>query len=283
MRMQGKVTEWQDDKGFGMIEPIDGTPALFFHENFLLSPTRRPRVGDSVYFVIAMNSEGKRRAERVLLRNKRRSKQVDMFFDIIYIALASFFFLCIGILVSQQKLSLVVAIVYLLVSFLTFFLYWHDKYKAEKDGWRTPEKTLHLCSLVGGWPGALIAQRTLHHKSRKRSFQLIFATTILCNLVFVALFTTYLNDFNASAAVSKTYTTLRNQFHSIFDPQVKQENRQGLIQFQREAPSSPVDSQAKNKKKGPLYSWTNTKGKRVYSTVSFPENEPYSDGKIEWQ
>jgi len=258
MRMQGKVTEWHDDKGFGMIEPIDGTPALFFHENFLLSPTRRPRVGDPVYFVIAMNSEGKRRAERVSLRNKRRSKQVDIFFDIVYITLASLFFLCIGVFVSQQKLSPVVAFVYFLVSLLTFFLYWHDKYKAEKDGWRTPEKTLHLCSLAGGWPGALIAQRTLHHKSRKRSFQMIFAATILCNLVFVALFTTYLNDFNLGAIVSKTYSTLRNQVHF------------------------PTDPQTQVKKIGPLYSWTNTKGKRVYSTVGFPENEPYSDGKIEW-
>lgn len=259
MRMQGKVIEWQDGKGFGMIEPIDGTPALFFHENFLLSPTRRPQVGDSVYFVIAMNSEGKRRAERVSLVNKRRSKQVDNLFDIVYITLASLFFLCLGVFVSQQKLSPVVAFVYLFVSLLTFFLYWHDKRKAKNDGWRTPEKTLHLCSLTGGWPGALIAQRILHHKSQKRSFQLIFATTILCNLVIVALFTKYQNDFNASAIVSQTYTMLRNQFHA------------------------PVDQQAQHMKKGPVYSWTNTRGKRVYSTVGFPENEPYSDGKIEWQ
>jgi uncharacterized membrane protein YsdA (DUF1294 family)/cold shock CspA family protein len=256
--MQGKVAEWQDDKGFGLIEPIDGTPALFFHENFLLSPTRRPRVGDSVYFVIATNSEGKRRAEKILLRNKRRSKQVDHFFDIVYIALASLFFLCIGVFVSQQKLSPVVAFVYLFVSLLTFFLYWYDKNKAKNDGWRTPEKTLHLCSLAGGWPGALIAQRTLHHKSRKRSFQMIFVTTVLFNLVFVTLYTTHLSDSKASDIVSNTYTTLRNQFHS---------------------PSNP---QAQHKKNGPVYSWTNKKGKRVYSTVGFPADEAYTEGKIEW-
>lgn len=281
MRMQGKVIKWQDDKGFGMIEPVDGTPALFFHENFLLNATRRPRVGDSVFFVIAMNSEGKRRAERISLRNKPRQNK-DNLFDIVYIAIASLFFLCIVAFVSQQRLSPVVALVYLFVSLLTFFLYWHDKNKAKTDQWRTPEKTLHLFSLVGGWPGALIAQRVLHHKSRKRPFQMIFATTILLNLIFVALFTIYQNDFNASAIVSKSYTMLRNQFHSVFNQQAKQENRQSLMQIQRADPSSPADPQAKNKKNGPVYSWTNTNGKRIYSTVGFPVNEPYTDGKIEW-
>lgn len=259
MRIQGTITQWQDDKRFGFIEPADGTPALFFHEAFLLHQKRRPREGDIVSFEIATNAEGKRRAERILFPGERDPKQVDRIVDLASISLVCLFFAGIGLLVYQERLSAIAAIVYLFASLLTFFLYWHDKRKAKNDGWRTPEKTLHLCSLAGGWPGALIAQRVLHHKSRKRSFQMIFATTILCNLVFVALFTTYLNDFNASAIVSKTYTTLRNQFHA------------------------PVDQQAQHKKKGPVYSWTNTKGKRVYSTVGFPENEPYSDGKIEWQ
>ena len=258
MRMQGKVTQWQDDKGFGSIELADGTPPLFFHENFLLHQTRRPRVGDTVSFEIATNADGKRRAERILFPGERDPKRVDHFFDFVYIALACLFFLCIGLFVYQKKLDPVVAFVYLFVSCITFFLYWHDKNKAKNDRWRTPEKTLHLCSLAGGWPGALIAQRTLHHKSRKRSFQVIFATTVLCNLVFVALYTTVLSDSKASSIVSSTYTTLRNQFHSLSHPQ------------------------AQHKKNGPVYSWTNKNGKRVYSNIGFPPDEPYSEGKIEW-
>ena len=258
MRMQGKVTQWQDDKGFGFIELADKTPTLFFHEKFLLHQTRRPRVGDAVSFEIATNSDGKRRAERILFPGERDPKQVDHIFDFVYIALAGLFFLCIGLFVYQRKLNPVIALVYLFVSFITFFLYWHDKNKAKNDRWRTPEKTLHLCSLAGGWPGALIAQRTLHHKSRKRSFQMIFATTILFNLVFVALYTTYLSDSKANNIVSNTYTTLRNQFHT------------------------PSTQQAQHKKNGPVYSWTNKKGQQVYSTVGFPADEPYTEGKIEW-
>jgi uncharacterized membrane protein YsdA (DUF1294 family)/cold shock CspA family protein len=259
MRMQGKITQWQDVKRFGFIEPEDGTPALFFHEAFLIHKTRRPREGDTVSFEIATNTEGKRRAERILFPGERDPKRIDKVFDIIYVSLACLFFLCICLFVYQKKLNPFIAFVYLFVSLLTYFLYWRDKYKAKNEQLRTPEKTLHFCSLAGGWPGALIAQRTLHHKSRKRSFQMIFATTILFNLVFVALYTTYLSNFNASDIVFKTYTVLRNQVHSASDPQVQHRN------------------------KGPVYSWTNTKGNRVYSTVGFPVNEPYTEGKIEWQ
>jgi uncharacterized membrane protein YsdA (DUF1294 family) len=61
---------------------------------------------------------------------------------------------------------------------------------AEKGAWRTQESTLHLLSLIGGLPGALIAQQTLRHKSKKQSFRFIFWVTVLLNCgTFVWLFT----------------------------------------------------------------------------------------------
>ncbi|MBU1980413.1 MAG: DUF1294 domain-containing protein, partial [Gammaproteobacteria bacterium] len=52
---------------------------------------------------------------------------------------------------------------------------------ARNDQWRTPESTLHLFALVGGWPGALAAQRLLRHKSKKQPFQMMFWTTVVLN------------------------------------------------------------------------------------------------------
>jgi uncharacterized membrane protein YsdA (DUF1294 family) len=52
---------------------------------------------------------------------------------------------------------------------------------AQNGDWRTSENSLHLLGLFGGWPGALIAQKFLHHKSKKRSFQVIFWATVLLN------------------------------------------------------------------------------------------------------
>lgn len=59
-------------------------------------------------------------------------------------------------------------------SLLVLALYWHDKRSARQGQWRTPENTLHAVELFGGWPGALLAQQVLRHKTRKVSYQLVF-------------------------------------------------------------------------------------------------------------
>lgn len=56
-------------------------------------------------------------------------------------------------------------------SLLTFIAFWQDKRRAEQKRWRTPESTLLLSALLGGWLGALLALHFLRHKSAKRSFQ----------------------------------------------------------------------------------------------------------------
>ena len=66
-----------------------------------------------------------------------------------------------------------------LFSMVAYGLYWHDKRRAQSDGWRIPETTLHAFSLLGGWPGAYIAQQHLRHKTAKRWFQFVFWVIVL--------------------------------------------------------------------------------------------------------
>ncbi len=63
---------------------------------------------------------------------------------------------------------------YLGLSTLTYFLYFHDKHRANTGGWRVAENTLHLFELLGGWPGGFLAQRRFRHKCTKRSYQFMF-------------------------------------------------------------------------------------------------------------
>ncbi|NRR29723.1 DUF1294 domain-containing protein [Oxalobacteraceae bacterium] len=73
-------------------------------------------------------------------------------------------------------------------SVLCFLVYAVDKAAALYGRRRIPEKTLHLLALAGGWPGAILAQQWLRHKSRKRSFQRLFWCTALLNVAaFIAL------------------------------------------------------------------------------------------------
>jgi len=72
---------------------------------------------------------------------------------------------------------------YVVASVVAFLAYWTDKRAAQAGNWRTPEATLHLIEVLGGWPGALIAQRVFRHKTRKTDFQLMFWAMVVLNFV----------------------------------------------------------------------------------------------------
>ena len=74
----------------------------------------------------------------------------------------------------------------LVVSAITYWTYARDKRRAQEGEWRISEVRLHLWELLGGWPGAWIAQRRLRHKSSKASYQFVFWLIVL-GYQFVAL------------------------------------------------------------------------------------------------
>ena len=76
------------------------------------------------------------------------------------------------------------AAIYALMSIVAFALYGYDKRQARHDGQRTPEKLLHLSELLGGWPGALLAQQVFRHKTRKFSYQWVFWLIVLLHELF---------------------------------------------------------------------------------------------------
>lgn len=71
---------------------------------------------------------------------------------------------------------------YLITSLSCFVAYALDKSAARNGAWRTPERTLLLLGLVGGWPGGLLAQQWLRHKTAKRAFQHMFWFTVVANV-----------------------------------------------------------------------------------------------------
>ena len=75
-----------------------------------------------------------------------------------------------------------VAVLYLIASLIAYYLYAKDKKAAQNGTWRVPEKTLQFSALLGGWPGAIIAQQKLRHKTQKTSFRLVFFLMLGLNL-----------------------------------------------------------------------------------------------------
>jgi uncharacterized membrane protein YsdA (DUF1294 family) len=102
-------------------------------------------------------------------------------------AVSAVFLLVVIILVASKVAPIQVLGVYAVLSVVSFVAYGWDKHAAVSGGWRTPERTLHLLSLAGGWPGALVAQTVFRHKTRKRSFQIAFWFTVVANCILLAI------------------------------------------------------------------------------------------------
>ena len=106
-----------------------------------------------------------------------------------YLALGAFAALYVGVW-ATRSLPLWVHALYLGASVVTLVVYAIDKRAAGSGRRRVSENTLHLLALAGGWPGAIVAQQALRHKTAKRSFRAVFWVTVAANVVgFVALAT----------------------------------------------------------------------------------------------
>jgi uncharacterized membrane protein YsdA (DUF1294 family) len=76
----------------------------------------------------------------------------------------------------------------LLINTATFLAYACDKHAARKHRPRVRERTLHIMALIGGSPGALIAQQVLRHKTAKRSFQLTYWGIVVAQVAVLVYF-----------------------------------------------------------------------------------------------
>lgn len=193
MRFTGTLKTWHDDRGFGFIEPAQGGQEIFAHIKAFPSGTGRPAVGLQLTFLVELGANGKKRAVAIQFpaqakKSATSRQELPATWTWPRILAIPAFMVLYSYVVWQWGFSISIATIYVGVSLLTFLAYVLDKGAAVAKQWRTPENTLHLLSLAGGWPGALIAQQILRHKTSKASFVVVFWMTIALNMAaFVAL------------------------------------------------------------------------------------------------
>lgn len=182
MRYQGRITSWKDDQGFGFITTNGSSDRVFAHINAFKNRKRRPTENQIVIYDVETDPKGRMRAENVAFVGDR-SPAVSSSHNrrSISLILAVFFIVFVVAAVLSGKLPAIVLVLYLGASITAFVAYALDKSAAQNNRWRTQEGTLHLLGLIGGWPGALAAQRFLRHKSKKQSFQFTFWITVILN------------------------------------------------------------------------------------------------------
>jgi uncharacterized membrane protein YsdA (DUF1294 family) len=157
-----------------------------------------------------------RRPEWIIVARKRtwlewlnpfsRFQRWFTFFAIVWLLVASYL-LYRAFTTDGIKLSATFAI-YLLAtvvcSSLAFVLYGLDKRSAIRDKPRISERTLHLLSVFGGWPGAHLARITFRHKTLKVSFRVVFWVIVMIHLTLITycmLFGWWVDSFKALTGI----------------------------------------------------------------------------------
>jgi uncharacterized membrane protein YsdA (DUF1294 family)/cold shock CspA family protein len=193
LRVEGTLSSWNDERGFGFISSAGGGKGIFVHITAFPWSQVRPHVGEQLTFEIEFTSEGRQRAKSVLpigaapLRRSKPRRPPVIRGAVASSAIVAFVVLYVVINWYWATPGWVAAL-YLGTSAICCLAYATDKSAASAGRWRVSESTLLTLGLMGGWPGAIVAQQVLRHKTVKARFQFAFWGTVALN---VAAFVTF--------------------------------------------------------------------------------------------
>jgi uncharacterized membrane protein YsdA (DUF1294 family)/cold shock CspA family protein len=185
-RIKGKINHWNPDKAFGFITPESGAKEVFVHIKAFTDRSAAPAVGQLVAFSPGTDRGGRPCAVRVTLGNELPAGAIGRNDALLWSVVAGVFLLFVMLAAAGGLLPAAAPLFYIGLSVIAFAVYAWDKSAARSGAWRTEENTLQTLAQLGGWPGALIAQQVLRHKSRKAWFRLVFWVTVAVNCAALA-------------------------------------------------------------------------------------------------
>ncbi len=178
--MKGTIKKWDESKGFGFIKPAQGKD-IFVHTSDCRPRLASSSVGKEVEYKISKDSKGRECAIKVRLAGHKERKSPPRLPVVLGLGYLGF----LGYAVHINRYPVDVIGIIGIASLLSIFAYAKDKSAALKGNWRVSENTLHIFSLLGGWPGAAIGQTLFNHKTSKQPFRSIFWMTVVLNVAFV--------------------------------------------------------------------------------------------------
>lgn len=177
----GIISNWNEEKGFGFIAPKSGGKSIFFHINDYSCRHKRPVKNIEVQYFTSTDQKGRVCAVDVAPIRGRKNNNKMVLQKLTSLVLLIVFSFVLYYLFDQNLIPMELLCIYGIMSVIAFLMYAKDKNAAEGGKWRTSESTLHILSLLGGWPGAKLAQSLLRHKSKKLSFRITSWVTVAAN------------------------------------------------------------------------------------------------------
>lgn len=74
---------------------------------------------------------------------------------------------------------------FILINFISFFIMWYDKKKAQKNQWRISEKALFLFALFLGGIGIYAGMYRFRHKTKHSKFTIGIPVVIIFNFIAI--------------------------------------------------------------------------------------------------
>jgi uncharacterized membrane protein YsdA (DUF1294 family)/cold shock CspA family protein len=177
----GIISDWKEEKGFGFIKPYIDGKKLFFHINDYSYRHKRPVQNLKVQYLTSTDTKGRKCAVDVAPIKGHKNNGYELRQKFFSLVLFSAFSATLYFLFQSALIPVELIFLYAVMSVIAFLMYAKDKNAAELGKWRTSESTLHILSILGGWPGAKIAQSFLRHKSKKMSFRITYWVTVGIN------------------------------------------------------------------------------------------------------
>lgn len=191
MRYQGEIVEWSDERGFGYIRPRGSgvrDAVVYLHVSAVQNRKRKPVLGDTVTYETEQSRPEPGKRLRTDVKAVRVAYLGEDVVDApknehLFIAFGLCFLLAVAVISLIANLSPLLIAWLIIASLVTYLVYWWDKQQAQDNAWRVSESSLHWLSILGGWPGAAIAQTAHRHKTQKKSFRLVYGVTITLNIL----------------------------------------------------------------------------------------------------
>lgn len=195
MAIQGTISEWDQNNGYGYIAVDDQEAQIRFHLFDFEAFGHPPRLRDRVQFRLAKDEQGELRAVHV-------ERQFVFNFPL---AVAIWFVSTMVASVFLLNFPPIALVSFIAISTITYLVYAVDRQWYHNSGHQIPNTVFYLLNMCGGWPGALFAQSILHHKYTGFDFKVMFWLSMAFNVGFYCWTLTY----EGSLALTEMITRLQ--------------------------------------------------------------------------